>query len=112
MSEYFSEKAHFKHKEKCKHFVEIHINDKNNHAIGSKALKLSHKLMMSMIRSQRFFDKRVKYELDSINSLESDIAKEIAIIRFNKKQIVLILDADAHKVFDGLKIIIDNNLNV
>lgn len=107
--ESFQEKANHKHKEKCKRFIAEHKNDFNNRETYSKAIKLAKKLAGSMIRSQRFFDKKVKSEFEYVNSLDSEIAKEIAIIRFNSKQIVLFLDEDGHKVFDGLNSIIINN---
>lgn len=105
----FKEKANFKHKEKCKRFIAEHKKDFNNHATYSKALKLALKLAKSMMRSQRFFNWKVKSEFEYINSLDSEIAKEIAIMRFNNKQIVLFLDEDGHKVFDDLNRIIENN---
>ena len=110
MSEHFSEKAHFKHKEKCKLFIKKNFEVKNNHEVGKKALKLCHKLMGSMLRSQRFFDWRIKLEVEFINSLESEMAKEIAIANFRQKDILLLLDSDAHEVFDNLQIIIKNNI--
>ena len=108
MDDYF-EKGNYKLVEKCERFVNENRDKKGIHSIASKALKLSKKLIGSLLRSQRFFDRRIKDEMQIIESAQSDIQKEIYMLNFNNKKIVLRLDARAHEALESLELIIKNN---
>lgn len=109
MKDKYYEKANFKLKEKCKKFAKKHQNDMGDHSIFSKALKLTGKLIKSLLYSQREFNWRIRCEIKEIDSAQSELAKDLAILRFNQKNIVLVLDDDAKNVLLDMQKIMDNN---
>lgn len=109
MDNKYYEKGNFKILKKCESFARKNSNVTNNHAIGSKALKLSNKLLGSLLRSQRSFDNRIRTELKQINSCPQSLQQQIYIYQFNQKNICLVLDVESHKAIDDLNIIINNN---
>lgn len=104
----YEEKGNFKIRKKCENFIHENFDVHNNIKVHSEAIKLSSKLIGSLLRSQRFFDRKVAFESVGINQLD-DIDLDIAIFKFNNKNISLVLDKASHDVLDKMEIIIKNN---
>ena len=73
-----------------------------------EALQLYTRLSQSMLESHKDFDDAIKSETDQFIALE-DVAKEIAIIKFNQANYCLIFDVQAHKIPEQLEEIQRNN---
>ena len=107
----FNEEANDYIKKECKQFIEEHKDIKNNYMVYSNAIKLTSKLIESLIESHKEFDEAIDREWEIYQKKDSDVSKYLFAEYFNNKGYKLYLDAEAHKLLQNLETIENNNKN-